>query len=61
MTHKHAPNSQLKRYDRKRLLAEAYWDREVKESVALSSGGILQIDRGDVLHDAKGYIHPALE
>lgn len=43
------------------VFSQAYWDRQRKECIALTSGGILQVDRGDVLYDSKGYVHPSLE
>lgn len=64
MTHKRGARGKESRarfLARQTVLAEAYWDRQVKESVAVRTGGIVQVDRGDVLYDSRGYTHPALE
>jgi hypothetical protein len=64
MTHlrgKRGGESRAKFLARKTVLAEAFWDHRLKESVALTCGGILQVERGDVLYDSKGYVHPSLK
>jgi len=67
MTHRrgrHSPGNKLRQQVRRTLLAEAFWDRREEpywECIASTDGGIVAVDRGDVLFDAKGYIHPTLK
>jgi len=51
----------LKRLEKQRMLSEAYWDKHKAELIALASYVLHDTERGDVLFDVKGYIHPALE
>jgi len=46
--------------ERQRMLAEAYWDKHKAELVALASYSLHSAERGDVLFDVKGYVHPSL-
>ncbi len=63
MTHrgKRSPSSLKRREAKKLAKAEAYWDRERHESVALKKIDILGIIRGEVLYDSRGYISPSIE
>jgi len=47
--------------ERRRLLDEAYWDRERCELVAIEHHPFLGVGKGEVLFDARGYVNPALE
>lgn len=52
---------QLKRLEKKRLLAEAYWDKHNAELIATESYVSYGAEKGDVLFDSKGYNHSGLE
>jgi hypothetical protein len=47
--------------ERRRLLDEAYWDRERCELVAIEDHPFLGVGKGEVLFDTRGYVNPALE
>jgi len=47
--------------ERRRLLDEAYWDRERCELVALADHPFLGVGKGEVLFDTRGYVNPVLE
>ena len=46
--------------ERKRLLREAFWDRQRAELVAVDDYPLYGISKGEVLFDQKGYVNPSL-
>lgn len=50
-----------RRRELKRLRDEAYYDRERAETISLHDYPTIDIRRGEVCHDARGYLHPNLD
>lgn len=51
----------LRKIERRRLFDEAFWDGEHAETISLGSYPFLQIVKGEVLFDKRGYLNPSLE
>jgi len=47
--------------EHRRLLNEAYWDRQRAELVAVHDYPFYNVARGEVLFDRRGYVNPSLE
>ena len=50
----------IKRIERRRMFDAAFWDRERAETVALGSYPFLNVGKGEVLFDKRGYLNPSL-
>ena len=51
----------IKRIERRHMFDAAFWDRERGETVALGSYPFLNVGRGEILFDKRGYLNPSLK
>jgi hypothetical protein len=51
---------QLKHLEKKRLLAEAHWDKRKAEQIAMADYPLYDAEKGDVVFGPGGYVHPGL-
>lgn len=50
----------LRKQERKRVLADSFWDPEKAELVAVDLYYLLDVEPGEVLFDQRGHVSPAL-
>ena len=51
----------LRRIERRRMLDCAFWDKCRGETVSMGSYPFLNVGKGEVLFDKRGYLNPSLE
>jgi len=49
-----------KRYERRRLLHDSYWDPDLAELVAIDNFYLHDIHPGEVVFDQRGFVTPSL-
>lgn len=60
MVHVRSDFARLRREARRMVLREAYWDRERGECVSRREMRPIDVERGEVLYDVRGFISPSI-